>query len=322
MSNRLNAKENSTSYTSVQALALIQKPKGKRRIIGTPDQKSNGFRLSDIRKVIHGRNNGGPCEDRKWSKIYFRAALPHIIADHGRIVAAKGSYVDAVSAWIDEFVPYLLWYEKAGWLEEQVGACLAKPPRERCPRIDRTSRIMRIKDDEPVAFDLCSLPAMSRPKKVRKVQRAAEAVARSQRNRAKKPGYKPRSESLEQTQPWKAEGISRTEWYDRRKREREAASVAVLDEPRHTEAELLDSFVRRDSGTLDNSVRDRSDGLSGQFRSQHLEYPTAPITALRIKAPEYVPFPLPTPEQHASTMAALHAGADAAWAEFGIVSGF
>jgi hypothetical protein len=243
------------------------KPKRRpRRINGPAGQRSNFFRLSDIAKVIRGRH-GGPCDDLRRMKLYFRAALPHVLASKERIIAAGGNWLAAVHAWVAEWVPTLPTIMGPGWIERQARACYAKP--RRCPRIDRTSNLMEIEDHEPVAFSLRSLPAVSRPKKVREAERAVKSAARSRKHRAKVEGYKPRSESLAQTKPWAAEGISRSEWYARRKREQEAILPAVLD-----------GFERTDNDAPDGFERNMIGGPSGRFRTQHLDIPGTPSAAL------------------------------------------
>lgn len=315
MSNRTRSNLDIYRRTPEDRQALSKAKAAKRKLNAgvSAAALSNHFRLSDIHKVIVGRH-GGQCDDLVWMKRYFRAALPHVLHDARSIVAAGGSPVGAMLDWVTEHTPILRIVIGDEWIEAQVDACLAKPPRRRCPRVDRTSRILQIADHEPEAFKLCSLPAMSRPKAVREAEDKTRRAKAEQARRAQNPSYTPRSESKAATM--RAAGINPNTAKSQARRARLAASKAEHDTPGETVHPVaLDVHpVSCPDLSAVHPVSCPTWALAPctPFRAPHLEYPRADLRQGVQAVPETTFRPMPTPEEFAATLAALVAAAPAA----------
>ncbi|MER2193331.1 hypothetical protein ABS771_08460 [Methylobacterium brachiatum] len=133
-------------------------------------RKVNNFRLHDIVALIDGRHVGW-CDDPEWLRRYFYAALPHLIVSRVR-------WLDAVRDWVGDHLPLLIVQKGLSWVEDEARACHAKP--FKCPTTDALSKLLMVQPDEWAEYEMCTIPAASRPRKVR------DAEARNRRNEAKK----------------------------------------------------------------------------------------------------------------------------------------
>lgn len=135
-------------------------------------------------------------------------------------------------SWVKDRTPILL--EEHG--EEFIRDCWTKVANRECPNLttDQLSKLLAVADYEPLRFGLRCIPAASRTDEIRTADRKAKRQLADAARRAAKPGYTPRSESLKARAPWKALGMSRTDWYAERKAERLAPvaepEIPILDD--------------------------------------------------------------------------------------------
>lgn len=174
-----------------------------RLINGGKNARANGFRLSDIAKLIAHRH-GGPCRDPVWSRTYFLAALPHVISSRAR-------WREAVRAWVEQWTPTLL-IADFDWAEGQIERCLdTKRPH---PRTDKLAKLLAVRVDEVGAAKLVSIPAASRTKQVRQAEAKAKRAERDRKRwAASHPNHTPHAQSKARTKPWEACGMKRSAWY-------------------------------------------------------------------------------------------------------------
>lgn len=174
------------------------------------------LRLSDIHKLISGRYDG-PCRTAD-AERYLMAAIP------GLMPGAR-TWRYAV-AWARKWTPIIL--EERG--EDFVRDCWTKVTTRKRPNLttDELAELLAVADDEPVRLNLRCIPAASRTADIRAADRRTKRQLAAAARRATKPGYTPRSESLKARAPWKALGMSRTDWYAERKAER----LALVGEPK------------------------------------------------------------------------------------------
>ena len=132
---------------------------------------------------------------------------------------------------------------------------------------DEVGQLVSMTIDERAGLHLHTLAAVEEPAALRKIRVAEEKRARDrQRSQAKRraAGIPPKTEQatskLVQDQPWKAEGIGRSTWFDRRKR------AGWTPASRTSEGE---TFERRENPTS-TEVRSTTDDLHC-ISSVHIE---------------------------------------------------
>jgi hypothetical protein len=82
---------------------------------------------------------------------------------------------------------------------------------------DQIGQYLRISNAERLAGQLWSIGAYDFSKRQRIMRRRQQTKERQSRWRLKR-GAQPHTQSLRRTKPWEAEGISRTTWYERRRK--------------------------------------------------------------------------------------------------------
>jgi hypothetical protein len=83
---------------------------------------------------------------------------------------------------------------------------------------DKIGQYLRISNAERIAGQLWSIGAYDFSKRQRTMRRRQQAKERQTRWRLKR-GAQPHAQSLQQIKPWKAEGISRSTWYERHRKQ-------------------------------------------------------------------------------------------------------
>jgi hypothetical protein len=90
----------------------------------------------------------------------------------------------------------------------------------KCRKADALGRYLRLSDETRTSLGICTIGSFDMSKRQRALRRRERSRARKEMKR-RAAGQKPRVEYLaaakSRTQPWKAEGKSRSLWYSRRK---------------------------------------------------------------------------------------------------------
>ncbi|WP_163006018.1 hypothetical protein [Methylobacterium brachiatum] len=183
-------------------------------------RKVNNFRLHDIVALIDGRHVGW-CDDPEWLRRYFYTALPHLIVSRVR-------WLDAVRNWVGDHLPLLIVQKGLEWVEDEARACHAKP--FKCPTTDALSKLLMVQPGEWVEHGMCTIPAASRPRKVRDADDRERRRKAEFDRRAEDPNHTPRGESKEahaKAQGTTASALRAKAWREARKAE-EASKLSQV----------------------------------------------------------------------------------------------
>jgi hypothetical protein len=170
------------------------------------------LRISQIRTLFRGRH-GKHLPDTVVARKHLLALLRHLAAIPRIRKATLFKEVQRWAAWMS-----------ASERSELVHTALLTP---RVHRADKLGRLFGLVDAERIKFgtwtiwpiDLSLAEAKLRSLEHDKAYQAAKRRAA---------GCQPHSESLARTKPWVAEGISRTEWFERRKAAKERNSIWMI----------------------------------------------------------------------------------------------
>lgn len=183
--------------------------RGKRK--STPLQIV-GLRLVDLATLFRTRYGGQILPNDDSGRDDIKLAVDHL--------GALAHPARAITRWIGLWAPWLSIGEQQQYLVQGIS-------HRRNWTADQLAWRLRLTKEERKMLGITTIGAIDMPKAARKKRRRdRERMRKANQRRAQ--GVKPRDEyegqSLERTQPWKAEGISRATWY---RRKRETATTPV-----------------------------------------------------------------------------------------------
>jgi len=164
--------------------------------------------LSDIHKKITGLY-GGPC-DTDEGEIYLRPALRIMILRFNAMKhdGRNPKPVDAY-AWAKRWTPRLAAEHGRAWFDEMQDRLIRELELNPAPlpSADELAHETHTTHAQVVAFRLRAIGAVNRPAAQRQAEEKAKRATRERGRRVKKKTI-PRSESMAQTKPWEAYGVS------------------------------------------------------------------------------------------------------------------
>jgi hypothetical protein len=178
------------------------------------DRRPWGFaelRLNAIERLIQHRFNG-PC-DTDDGAVLFQYALPMLV----EIAKPHGLPVNS-QAWAEKWVPVFAGKQEAKYFIWRERKAREKPYKTSATTIGKA---LNVKWAEVLELKLKTIIAVDRPPEDERRQRKRRLDRERQRKNRALRGCKPRDQSLTALEPWKAEGISKSTFY-RRKRKAES----------------------------------------------------------------------------------------------------
>lgn len=180
-----------------------EKPKGRKRRRRSPMQLVT-LRLNDLAKLFRGRY-GHVLPDDDAGRDDMLVAINHL--------ACLPHPQKPIDCWLEIWAPWLTVKER----KAIVGDALASPQRWKA---DALAWRLRLTAADRHALGITTIGAIDENKAARSKRRKAQARKRMQAYRKAK-GARSRAtyegQSREQAAPWLDEGISRAQWYRRRK---------------------------------------------------------------------------------------------------------
>lgn len=180
-----------------------QKANGKRQ--RRSPMQLVGLRLNDLATLFRSRYGRAELPDDDSGREDLEIALNHLAC----LAHPRGH----ITKWIEIWAPWLTMAEYA----EIVPPILANPQRWKA---DALAWRLRLTKEQRTMLGITTIGAIDENKAARtKRRRAADRQRKENARRSK--GIKPRgtyeSQSISKAKPWLAEGISRAQWYRRRK---------------------------------------------------------------------------------------------------------
>jgi hypothetical protein len=173
----------------------------------------NGQRLREIETLIELRYGSRGCTSDD-AELYLRPALDHLVRHHRAIASrlpAGDSVVRRASDWTSRWLPDL----PEAVVDEAIRQAEEKPLIYTAPAL---GHVLRVNSAERDALGLKTIRACDRTEEEH--NRAAKARKTAKRRESRAKNRKPRPASAEKHRPWVDLGISRTKYYENRKRAR------------------------------------------------------------------------------------------------------
>jgi len=215
--------EGAAQESSVAENALASTPKNWTWRTVVACKRLNEF---EVWASVRGWNKKGLPRRKRWDILRF-------IADHAWLAVA-GDREASVRRWLFDWAPGLTEAE----LVELIDAAESS---NWLWRSDACAELLGISASDRETHNIRFLGANDDPdRSKRAAYAAARRRARRERDRLRKAaarkaaGATPRAESLSQTKPWAAMGISRSTWERRRKRETETDASVSADNQKST----------------------------------------------------------------------------------------
>lgn len=174
-----------------------------------PPRSISSLRLASIVRLLALRSRGLSAADLDAeAERCLRGALPSLLEPSP---SAKEP-LDRVVSWLDLHAPGLLQARGRAWLVKLI----EDPTSRRHMKADVLGRLLALTSDERAALKAWTIGSVEETKRQRKASRKEKNRLRMRAKRMDA-GVKPRELSLSSSKPWEAEGISRAQWYRRRK---------------------------------------------------------------------------------------------------------
>lgn len=194
----------SLSRASVKWFSNKQKH-GKRR--RPSPMQLIGLRLADFAKIFRARYRSITLPDDDAGRDDLQVAVHHL--------ACLPHPQKPIEAWLELWAPWLTLKER----KQIMADALTNPQRWKA---DALAWRMRLTKEDRRMLGVTTIGAIDENKAARTKRRRALDRQRKE-NARRADGVKPRNvyegQSISKAQPWKAEGISRAQWYRRRARE-------------------------------------------------------------------------------------------------------
>lgn len=178
-------------------------------------------RLAELERLIDVRH-GGPC-DTDEGELYFDVALPHLVALPEADFPASPALL-----WAWSLCPRLVDARGREWITEREAELRARRRPIRL-KADTIAERLGVRDEERSRLKLWTIGAIDRSAEQRKADAKVANRDRMRRKRAQEKVERaaleqaPRQPSISSLKPWAAEGISRSSWYAKRRREASSA---------------------------------------------------------------------------------------------------
>lgn len=166
-----------------------------------------GLRLSDLAKIFRGRYGSTTLPDDDAGRDDLLVAVHHL--------ACLPHPQKPIEAWLELWAPWLTLKER----KQIMADALTNPQRWKA---DALAWRLRLTKEDRRMLGVTTIGAIDENKAARSKRRRALDRQRKE-NARRAEGVKPRNvyegQSITKAQPWKAEGISRAQWYRRRAHE-------------------------------------------------------------------------------------------------------